>query len=94
MYGAVDLSDNTNVAVKISHGDSPIRECNILEAEILAAVQSVDSPFKSLVVNMKSSYVFDDCVILALELLSHNFRKSIEDNLLDSLDKISNYANK
>ena len=42
--------------------------------------------------NMKSSYVFDDCVILALELLSHNFRKSIEDNLLDSLDKISNYA--
>ena len=92
MYGAVDLSDNTNVAVKISHGDSPIRECNILEAEILAAVQSVDSPFKSLVVNMKSSYVFDDCVILALELLSHNFRKSIEDNLLDSLDKISNYA--
>lgn len=92
VYGAVDLSDGTEVAVKISRGESPIRECNILEAEILEAVQNVDSPLKNLVVKMKSSYVFDDCVVLALELASHNFKKSIDDKLMGSLDKISNYA--
>ena len=92
VYSAVDLLRKTNVAIKISHGDTSMRERNILEAEILAELNADDSPFKSLVVDMKSSYVFDDCVILVLELLSHNFLQSIKTNELVSLDKISKYA--
>lgn len=92
VYRAVDLLRNTNVAIKISRGDASMRENNILESEILEKLKAVDTPFRSLVVDMKSSYVLDDCVILVLELLSQTLLRSIATNELEGLDKISMYA--
>ena len=93
VYKAVDLLDKSEVAVKVSYGGGSVKEWNVLEAQILKAIQSVDSPSRNLVVSMKDSYEFDDCVILVLELMSHDFLKSIEhDKALDSLETVSKYG--
>ena len=92
VFMALDIQDNTSVAVKISFGGGEAKLRNILETEFLKAISLCKMPDKNLVVHIKESFVMGDFVIAILELLSHNLRTSIKSKVFNNFLTLALYA--
>lgn len=92
VFMALDMQDNTSVAVKISNGGGETKLRNMLEMEVLKAISLCQTPDKNLVVHLKESLVVGDFVVVILELLSHNLRTAIKNNVFNNFLTIALYA--
>ena len=91
VFEAFDNSDQTPVAVKVSYFCRQNKERNITEAKLMECIKESESPYRGHVVDLKVWYEFENCVVLVMELLSHDLLKGIKNYTFD-LSLLATYA--